>query len=212
MAKRKVGTIRRGILNLRLRVPAGVKLTAGETSTLIDVWKDDQKILTGNHTQLETANQAITRNISRIPDSLQEVTQARTEAARFFKITKDPIKKREWARRLVVAERARVAIKGSQKRMIVMQDRIKTLVSDAVLEKRALDTRIAEAEAYAKMGTGLKLVGESLIDARFKVKANEIHFRDLELGIEDLDKTIKAVGDDSIMAEAKSILSGGKKG
>ncbi len=211
MAKRKVGTIRRGILNLRLRVPAGVKLTAGETSTLIDVWKDDQKVLTENHTQLETASQAIARNINRIPEALQEVTLARTEAARYFKITKDPLKRREWARRLVVAERARVAIKGSQKRMVVMQDRVKTLVQDAVLEKRALDTRIAEAEAYAKMGSGLKLVGESLIDARFKVKANEIHFRDLELGIEDLDKVVKQVGEDSIMAEAKLILSGGKK-
>jgi hypothetical protein len=207
MAK-KLGVIRRSVLNMKLRSPKGVKLSNNETSAVINIWKEDAKKLEKNNSTLESAAKQISSNLILLPDALEETTKARSDAARFFKITKDPLKKREWARRLVVAERARTSIKGAQKRMEGMSERIKTLVADATLEKRALDIRVGEAEAYQKMGDGLHLVGESLINARSRAKTMEIEFSNLELGIETLEKSVKGSSDEELLLEAERIAGG----
>lgn len=209
MATKQLGVIRMGILKMKLRAPAGVKLDSGETAAIIDIWKKDQRTLTQNNNQLEEADASIKRTLDhKLPDVLAEVTQARTEAARFFKITKDPIKKREWARRLVIADHALHSVRDSKKRMTGMSDRIKTLVADASLEKQALDIRIAEAEAYLKMGKGLHLVGESLINARLRASSTSIEFTNLEFGIEAAEKLVRQTSDSNIIAQAKAIAGG----
>lgn len=211
MAKAKLGVIRTGILKMKLRAPSGVKLSSGETAAIIDIWKKDQRVLTQNNTQLEEADASIKRTLEyKLPDVLAEVTQARTEAARFFQITKDPLKKREWARRLVIADHAMNSVRDSKKRMTGMSDRIKTLVADASIEKQALDIRIAEAEAYLKMGKGLHLVGESLINARLRAQSSSIEFTNLEFGIEAAEKLVRKTDDSKIMSQAKAIAGGSK--
>lgn len=205
---KKLGVIKRSILKMKLRLPQGITLNEGETAAIIDVWKDDQRTLEKNYDQLETASDGIERTLKyKLPDAIQATSQAKSESLRFYKITKDPIKKREWARRLVIADRAITSIKGSEKRMRGMTERIKTLVEDASLEKHALDIRIAEAEAYQKMGSGLHLVGESLIDARTRAKSSKVEFRNLELGIEAIERTVKKKKDADIIAEAEAIAS-----
>lgn len=211
MANKKLGVIRRGILKMKLLAPSGVRLNEGETVALIDTWRDDRKVLEKSQTSLRSASEAIESNLHKLPDTLQEVTKAKQDAARYFKITKDPFRKREWAGRLVIADRARTAIKGSQKRMQVMRERVKTLVEDATIEKKALDIRIAEAEAYSKMGSGLKLVGQSLVEARARAKESRVEFSNFELGIESLEKTVKGESDSKLIEEAERILGKNEK-
>lgn len=211
MATKQLGVIRVGILKMKLRAPSGVKLNSGETAAIIDIWKKDQRTLTQNNNQLIEADASIKRTLEqKLPDILDEVTLARTEAARYFKITKDPLKKREWARRLVIADHAMNSVRDSKKRMSGMSDRIKTLVADATIERQALDIRIAEAEAYLKMGKGLHLVGESLINARLRAQSSSIEFTNLEFGIEAAEKIVRNTDDSKIMSQAKAIAGGDK--
>lgn len=211
MAVKKLGVIRTSILKMKLRAPTGVKLSSGETTAIIDIWKKDQRILQQNNRELEEADVSIKRTLEHtLPDVLAEVTEARIEASRYFKITKDPLKKREWARRLVIADHAMKSVRNSKKRMTVMSDRIKTLVADASLEKRALDIRIAEAEAYMKMGKGLHLVGESLVDARLRAQSSNIEFTNIEFGIEAAERLVRNTSDSDIIEQAKAIAKGDK--
>lgn len=204
---KKLGTIRSGILRMKLRAPSGIQLDAKETTAIIDLWKDDKKVMETNSADLIQAELAIKAIVQhKVPDILVELNAARSEAVRFFKITKDPLKKREWARRLVVAERARNSVKDSQQRMQGVTERIKAVVSDASLEKQALEVRIAEAEAYQKMGKGLHLVGDSLINARIRAKSSKVEFMNLELGIESIEKTVSQTSDSAIVEEANKIL------
>ena len=206
---KKLGIIRTAILKSKLKAPKGVRLSTAETGAIIDLWKEDHKVLEKNSTTLVGAEDEIRRVIEyKLPDILTEVTAARTEAARFFKITKDPLKKREWARRLVVAERARLSVTESKKRMEGMTARIKSVVADAALEKKALEIRIAEAEAYQKMGKGLHLVGETLIDARIRASTTSVEFGSLELGLESIESTVRQTSDEKIMKEAAALLKG----
>lgn len=213
MAKKgqKLGVIRRGILNMKLKSPTGVRLSNNETAALIDVMVEDKKTAEENHKSLEQADLRIKRNLRTIPEVMEEVTQARTDAARYFKTTKDPLKKREWARRLIIADRARTQIKASEKRMNAMSERIKTLVSDAALEKQALDIRINEAQAYKEMGDGIQLVGDSLIQARTRAKTQKVEFANLEIMTEGLEKTVSAKSGSGLIDEAQKILNGDRK-
>lgn len=206
MSKKKLGVIRKGILKLKLNLPVGLTLSTGETIELIDVMKKDSKTLDDNHKDLVQAELRIKRNMLSIPDTLTEVMTTRSEATRYFKVTKDPIKRREWARRLVVADKATKQIQASRKRMEVMQDRVKTLVQDAYIEKQALEIRINEAEAYREMGQGIQLVGEKLVHARSRAKSQKIHFSNLEVLVEGLEKSVSA-DSPNIIEQAEKILS-----
>lgn len=204
--QKKLGVIGRHIFKAKLRTPKGVKLTSDETVALIDIWKEDVKTIQSNSELLTKADTQIVSIVeTQLPDVLKEVEQARSEALRFFKITKDPLKKPEWARRLVVADRSLQSIRNSKKRMLGMSSRVKALVADASLEKKALDIRIAEAEAYVSMGKGLQLVGDTLISARERASTASIEFSNLELGIENIEAEVAQSKQSSVVAEAERI-------
>jgi hypothetical protein len=205
--RRVPGKLRSGLFGMKLKSPSGIKLDNKETQQVIDLWKEDTKTIDDNTHNLLSAERAIESNLERLPDILNEVSTARNEACRYFKqTTKDPIKKREWARRLVVADRAYESIKASKKRMDGVMIRIRGVVRDAALEKRALEVRISEAEAYVKMGKGLSLVGDTLIAARTRASNVDIEFSLLELGTENIENTVLKMKNDDLIREAERLI------
>lgn len=196
----------RNLFGFKLKQPTGIYLDTDETKQVIDLWKEDSKQIDTNTDKLESANRAIAVNVSKIPEILKNVGSSRSEAIRYFKASKDPIKKREWARRLIVADRSYQSIKQSEKRMEAVKARIQAVVHDAALEKMALDVRISEAEAYVKMGEGLTLVGDSLIAARQRAKSADVQFEVLEFNTEAIEGEVNALKDKALIEEAQKVI------
>lgn len=207
MSKKSVEKkLKGGFFSFNQKIPSGITLTSEETKEVIELWKEDVEVIKTNTEKLNSADTAIERNLTRLPESLSQVSNARNDAIRYFKITKDPIKRREWARRLIVADNAHKSIKASQDRMNVTRARIQSVVKDAALEKLALDVRISEAEAYVKMGEGLQLVGEMLVSARTRAKKADMEFSTLEFNTEQLEAHVVNYKDEKLIAEAEKIL------
>ena len=195
-----------GIFNFSAKIPSGITLTSDETKEVIELWKKDAETIEENTVTLKDADFALGRNLEKLPNMLKEVNTQRTDAIRYFKITKDPIKKREWARRVIVADNAFKSINQSKNRMEVTRERIKSVVQDAAIEKIALDVRIAEAEAYTKMGEGLQLVGEMLVAARTRAKRADIEFTTLEFNTEQIETHVIDLKDSKLIEKAQKIV------
>ena len=141
MSKKSVEKkLKGGFFSFSQKVPSGITLTSEETKEVIELWKEDVEVIKTNTEKLSSADTAIERNLTRLPESLSQVSNARNDAIRYFKITKDPIKRREWARRLIVADNAHKSIKASQDRMNVKPAELVTDAQNSVQTKSTVFT------------------------------------------------------------------------
>jgi hypothetical protein len=196
-------------LKYKLRAPHGIQLSQGETEALVEVQEKDVQILKDNQQEVLSAL-GVTKSIE-VGSQLKKAKSARSVAASTYKITKDPIKKREWARRLVVADTTRKSLEDMKDRMIATRERLEMIKGDIELQIIDAEAKVAETKAYAKAGNQLRLAGETLISARTRAKNNKIEYTNLEITMEGAEKLINDDEPESLLAQADAII-GGKNG
>lgn len=195
-------------VGIKLKAPHGVRLTQGETEALVDIQKEDVQVLKDNQQEVLSAI-GVTRSLE-IGNQIKKAQSARSAAATYYRNTKDPIKKREWARRLVVADNTRKGLADMKNRMTATRERLEMIKGDLELEIIEAEARVAETAAYAKAGKQLQLAGETLVNARTRAKGNAIEYTNLEISMEGAEKLINDADPEQLLAQADAIL-GGKK-
>lgn len=208
MVNAKANFIDRFKVNVKLKAPHGIRLTQGETEALVELQEKDVKVLKENQSEVVSALDA-TRSID-VKRETEVAQSARSVALATYKRTKDPIKKREWARRLVVANHALKSLQGLSKRMSATHDRLMMIKGDLELQVVEAQARVAETKAYAKAGKQLRLAGESLVNARSRAKNSAIEYTNLEITMEGAEKLINNSKPEELLYEA-DIIAGRRR-
>jgi hypothetical protein len=195
-------------VKLKLKAPHGIQLSQGETEALVDIQQEDVRILKDNQQEVLSAI-GVTRSIE-VGNQIKKAQSARSTAAATYRNTKDPIKKREWARRLVVADTTRKGLVDMKNRMTSTRERLDMIKGDLELQIVEAEARVAETMAYAKAGKQLRLAGETLVNARTRAKGGAIEYTNLEISMEGAEKLINDTDPEQLLAQADAIIGGTK--
>jgi hypothetical protein len=193
-------------VKMKLKAPHGVRLSPGETEALVEIQEQDIQVLKDNQQEVLSAI-GVTRSIE-VGNQIKKAQSARSVAAATYRNTKDPIKKREWARRLVVADTTRKGLVDMKNRMTATRERLDMIRGDIELQLVEAEAKVAETKAYAKAGNQLRLAGETLISARTRAKNNTIEYTNLEISMEGAEKLINDEDPQDLLAQADAILGG----
>lgn len=191
-------------VRMKLRAPEGIILSQRETEALVAIQQEDVQVLKSNQQEVLSAL-GVTHSVN-LRNQIKKASEARMIAARSYKQTKDPIKKREWARRLVVATTTVKNLSSMTERMSATRDRLEMIRGDVELQIVDAEARVAETEAYAKAGNQLRLVGETLVSARSRAKNNKIEYTNLEVTMEGVEKVIDDSDPDDLLEKADALL------
>lgn len=203
---KKASFLDRYKVKLKLRAPHGIRLTQGETEALVELQQEDVKVLKDNQQEVLAAI-GVTRSVE-VGSQIKKAQSARSVAATTYRNCKDPIKKREWARRLVVADTTRKGLVDMKNRMSVTADRLQMIKGDMELQIIEAEAKVAETMAYAKAGKQLRLAGETLVSARTRAKSNAIEYTNLEVSMEGAEKMIDNTDPSALLAQADAIIGG----
>lgn len=201
----KSNFIQRFSVKMKVKSPVGIRLSSGETVALADIYDSDVKKLKQNQREVVGAVQATTLQDNTL--AIDKAMTAKNTAASVYRRTKDPIKKREWARRLVIANHALVSMRDMRKRMNAAHDRLNMIKGDVELQVMEAEGKAAEARAYASAGKQLRLAGQKLIDARTRAKTVKLEYTNLEVSMEGAEKLIDKRKPEDILKEAESLLT-----
>jgi len=195
-------------VGIKLRAPHGIKLTQGETEALLEIQQSDVKVLKDNQQEVLAAI-GVTHTLE-LGNQIKKAQAARSVADTTYKNTKDPIKKREWARRLIIADNTRRGLIDMKTRMSVTRDRLEMIKGDMELQIVEAEAKAAETAAYAKAGRQLRLAGETLVSARTRAKSNAVEYTNLEVTMEGAEKMLNDTKPEELLAQADAIIGGGQ--
>lgn len=207
--KKSAGWIQKAKVKLKVLVPVGVTLSPSETIVLSQMYDEDVKVLEKNSAEIKKAITATESNLS-LGNTLATARAARSQAAGTFKITKDPIKKREWARRIVVADQTIQSIRDVKVRLNATKDRLVMIKGDMELQLMEAEAKAGEMQAYASAGNSLRLAGEKLMQARSRANKLNLQYNNLEVTMEGAEKMINHLSPKELLAKAKEIIERGK--
>ena len=196
-------------VKLKMLMPVGLVLTPGETSTLAEMYKDDADVLKTNSQEISKAIRATESGLE-IANTLATARQARSQAVGTYKITKDPVKKREWARRVVVADTTIQAVRDTKMRLNATKDRLTMIKGDMELQLIEANTKAAEMQAYASAGNSLRLAGEKLMHARSRANKLSLEYDNLEVTMEGAENFMSKLSPKELLAKADEIINRGK--
>lgn len=210
MATKKTGSgwTQKAKVKLKMLIPVGVVLSPGETATLAEIYQDDAKLLEKNSTEVSKAIKATEASLN-ISNTLSTARAARSQAVGTFKITKDPIKKREWARRIVVADQTIQSVRAAKMRLNATKDRLTMIKGDMELQLIEANTKAAEMNAYAQAGNSLRLAGEKLMHARTRANKLSFEYDNLEVTMEGAEGLVSDVKPTELVAKAQEIIDRG---
>ena len=203
---KKSSFVDRFTVGIKLRTPHGIRLTHGETEALVEMQHADVKVLINNQQEVLSAI-GVTHSVE-VGNQIKKAQSARSAASQYYRNTKDPIKKREWARRLVIADSTRKGLVDMKNRMSVTRERLEMIKGDMELQIIDAEAKVAETAAYAKAGRQLRLAGETLVNARTRAKGTAIEYSNLEITMEGAEKMISKTAPEDLLAQADAILGG----
>lgn len=199
----KTSWAKRAKLKLKLSSPVGITLTNSEAKILLDGQQKAVELLEKDEERVEKIQRGINVDID---DSIAEASEALNMARGTYRRTKNPILQREWARRMVVADRTVQTLVQTKKRTELVASRLKMIAGDIRLELMAAEARVAETKMYVDAGDSLRLVGDKLIQARAKSKPMKVEYKNLEITMEGAESLVSDMGDDEVITEAERLL------
>lgn len=196
-------------VKLKMLIPIGVVLSPGETATLAEIYQDDANVLEKNSKEVSAAIRATETSLN-ISNTLSTARAARSQAVGTFKITKDPVKKREWARRIIVADQTIKSVRDAKMRLTATKDRLTMIKGDMELQLIEATTKAAEMQAYASAGNSLRLAGEKLMHARSRANKLSFEYDNLEVTMEGAEGMMSDVKPSELVAQAQAIIDRGE--
>jgi len=195
--------IKKSKLRLKLASPVGITLTNSEAKILLDEQSRAVKNLEKDESKIAKIQRGINLNID---DSIKEASEALNQARGVYKRTTNPVLKREWARRIVVADKTAQTLVQTKKRTELVMERLRMVAGDIRLELLAAEARAAETKMYVDAGESLRLVGDKLIQARAKSKPMKVEYSNLEVSMEGAEKLVSGMSDEELLIEAERLV------
>ena len=118
--------------------------------------------------------------------------------------TKNPIKKREWARRLIVTNNMIKQLRETQKNIKVTGERLGMLKQDLEWELITARIKVIEAKTYAETEKQLRLAGQELINARSEAEEVKVNYSNLEITMENVKEQINSK---NLLEEAEKLAN-----
>jgi hypothetical protein len=209
MAKSKSNWVQKAKVKLKVMVPMGMRLTPGETVALSEIYDEDVNVLEKNTTEVRKAISATERSLA-LSNTIATARGARSQAVATFKITKDPIKKREWARRILVADSTIQTVRDVKMRLNATKDRLTMIKGDIELQLMEANAKAAEMQAYVTAGNGLRLAGEKLMQARTRADKLKLEYDNLEVTMEGAEKAVSNVPENELIDKAQAVVNRSK--
>lgn len=197
-------------VKLKILAPMGITLSPHETVILSKMFQNDVRTLEDNDSEVEQAIDATVRSLG-MTNSLTAARAARSQAVTNFKKTKDPIKKREWARRLVIADQTIQSVRDVKMRLGATKDRLVMIKGDMELQLIEAEARAAEMRAYASAGKSLRLAGEKLMQARSRANKVSVEYDNLEVTMEGAETMAGKLSPQTLLLKAKQIIDRGNE-
>jgi len=208
--KTKSNWAQKAKVKLKVLAPMGITLSPSETITLAEMYENDVNILEKNEEEVNKAISATERSLD-MSNTLSIAQHARNQAKGTYKITKDPIKKREWARRIVVADQTIQSIRDVKKRLGSTKDRLTMIKGDLELQLIEAEAQSAEMHAYAAAGKSLRLAGEKLMHARNRASNLTLEYSNLEVTMEGAEKMASKLSGKELLSKANEIIKRGEE-
>lgn len=205
MAKSKAKWAQKAAVKLKVLMPMGVRLTPGETIVLSEMYEGDAKVIKDNKAEVAEAIKTTEQKIIS-SNALKLARGAKSQAVGTYKITKDPVKKREWARRIIVADQTIQTMRGVKVRLTATKDRLTMIMGDLELQLMEAEARAAEMAAYAEAGNSLRLAGEKLIHARSRANKLKLEYDNLEVTMEGAERMASGLSDAELLSAADNIV------
>lgn len=204
MTKSKSSWAQKSMVKLKVLMPMGVRLSPAETIVLSEMYEGDAKVIKDNKVEVAKAIRATETKIVS-GDAVKMARAAKSQAVGIYKRTSDPIKKREWARRIIVADQTIQTMRGVKNRLASTKDRLTMIMGDLELQLMESEAKAAEMAAYAQAGNSLRLVGEKLMDARSRANKLKLEYDNLEVTMEGAEKMASGLTDAELLAVAENI-------
>lgn len=205
MGKSKSSWAQKASVKLKVLMPMGVRLSPGETIALSEMYEGDAKVLKDNKAEVAKAIRATESSIID-SNAIKLARGAKSQAIATYKITKDPIKKREWARRVVVADSTIQTMRGVKNRLTATKDRLTMIMGDMELQLIEAEAKAAEMSAYAQAGNSLRLAGEKLMHARTRANKLKLEYDNLEVAMEGAEKLATGMSDQELLNAAEAVV------
>lgn len=189
------------------KVPKGVVLSPDEVVKLAEKYDKDASVVEGNISKIEDGIEAINDSLPDLPDKLGEITAIRNRAVGYYKRTDNPVRKQEWARRVVVADRAINQFQTTKRNLKQIAERLAMLKGDLELELITAQIKATEARAYANTGQQLHLAGRRLMEARAEASTATMEYTNLEISMGGLENEINNESATAILAQAEAIAN-----
>ena len=195
-------------IKAKLLSPVGITLTNSEAKILLDGQLEAVKTLEQDQLKIKR----VERNISvDYDDAIKQSSAALNMARGTYSRTKNPVLKREWARRLVIADKTTNELVQAKKRTSLVIDRLKMIAGDMELEMLAAKARAAETKMYVEAGDTLRLVGDKLIQARAKSKPMQLEYDNLEVSMEGAEKLVNDMDENKVLEIAEMLAGNSAK-
>lgn len=194
------------IQRFMVRLPMGLTLKGSEAEKVITIWKDERKDVERKQWDFEKLATKVQKRLKELEpsilDSAKEVKVARSN----YKKSVNPIARRRWARRLVLAGELHKYNRNSKVQLEAMCERVKDAIEDSKLVTNLITSRIADAEIYYQLNGRLKLVGKDLAAATRQYAMPEIEYKNAEFTMEQIEKNLSNKDDDTLLIEAEAIM------
>lgn len=195
----------KSMVKMKVLMPMGVSLSPSETIVLSEMYEGDVKILKDNKSEVSKAIRATESKLVS-SNAVKMARAAKSQAVGTYKITKDPVKKREWARRIVIADQTIQTMRGVKTRLEATKDRLTMIMGDMELQLMEAEARAAEMSAYAAAGNSLRLAGEKLIHARSRANRLKLEYDNLEVTMEGAEKFAVGLSDQELLKAADAVV------
>lgn len=205
---KKLGLGKQMVMAIKMRTPQGMTLNKEDAAIVISGWKSQSQEIDKRRRDFVDISENVARRSVQIDNAIPDAAAQLRDAKANFKKSKNPVVKAKWARKVVLRSEYHTYLRNSKQTLEDSVERVKDALDDIQVVGKLVEHRIRDAELYADMNGGLKLVGKALVDARTPHKLPELEYQQFDFSMEQIERELGQTGDTSVIEQAKRIVSG----
>jgi len=205
MGKLKIGAF--SIAWPQVATPEGEIFSGEAAKDIIDEWKEEQQVILKRQGDFITAAKKTETRLRTLVGEVEDTSKDIKKAKDSYLSVTTPVTKARWGRRLILATELHTYVRESHQLLNSSVERIKEAVEDGRLVIRLVENQIKDAQLYYEINGQIQLVGKSLAAARQTHAMPELQYQNLEISIEEVEKSLNDKSDEEIILEASKLLA-----
>lgn len=201
-----LGVFGRIALEAKLLGGGEATLTYDQSKYMVRRMKAETSAAYDKVSELNSVSHKVQTREKELSILVPEVESSLRATVREYKRSKkDPERRKRLAQRMIVQNRYKDYLAGSQKALDTTVQRIKDAIEDAQMVYDMSKQRAKDAEIYMELNGGIKLVGRAMMQTRLGQKMPEIEYGNLSTTLTALEEEITNTSSDQLLLEAERI-------